>query len=209
MSAPVYPDRVVLSRPGPNGATPVGDATTPLVVTSQVGGAVVSETNPQPVKTNGYKSTVSITRPNDATPYTVGDAVGDTGGSAIQAFLLIGPTAGHVILTGAMLEIDVAAIPAGMSSFRLHLYDAAPDAIADNAPWDLSSAGDRGKYLGYLDIRAPSDLGSTLIALEENANLHRKLATGSTTIWGVLQTLAAWTPAANTVIKTTLRGLQP
>ena len=39
-----------------------------------------------------------------------------------------------------------------MAAFRLHLYSAAPDVVADNAAWDLASAGDRSKYQGYLDF---------------------------------------------------------
>lgn len=210
MSAPIYPARVVLSSPGPNGGTPVGDATTPLVVSSAVAGAAVSDSNPTPVKSSAFKATVTVTRPANQTPYTAGDAVGDTGGSAILSFASMGLTAGHILLTSLLLELDIAAIPAGMTAFRLHLYDAAPDAIADNAPWDLSSAGDRGKYIGYIDIAQPVDLGSTLVAIEERLGLHKKLAAASTTLYGILQTIGGFTPAANSeVYKLTLRSLTP
>lgn len=168
-----------------------------------------------PVNANGYKSTVTITRPANTTAYTAGDAVGKAdantaanAGDAILQFTNIGPSGGHVILTGVMLEVDLTAVPSGMSAFRLHLYDASPDAILDNAAWDLSSAGDRGKYLGYVDIRVPVDLGSTLIALEESLAMHRKLAASSTTIYGVLQTIGAYTPTSGEVYKVTLRALQ-
>lgn len=38
----------------------------------------------------GHTATVTITRPNDTTAYTAGDAIGDTGGSAILTFANIG-----------------------------------------------------------------------------------------------------------------------
>lgn len=227
MATPIYPALVTLAKPGPTG-TPIditdpttpqsvqlsnggaaASAANPVPVQQSVGNAVISDTNPQPTKGVAFKSTVTVTRPANTTAYTAGDVIGDTGGSAILTFASIGLTAGHILLTGLMLEIDITAIPSGMAAFRLHLYDAEPDAIADNAAWDLSSAGDRGKYLGYIDIAAPVDLGSTLIALEERVNIHRKLAAASTTIYGLLQTLAGFTPAANSeVYKVTLRSTQ-
>jgi hypothetical protein len=49
---------------------------------------------------------------------------------------------------------------ASAADYRLHLYDAAPDAILDNAAWDLPAVGnDRSKYLGFIDIVLPADLG--------------------------------------------------
>jgi hypothetical protein len=207
MAAGLYPQRVVLSRPGPNGLTPMGDATTPLVVTNQTGGAEVSDTNPQPTKGEGFKATVTVTRPANMTPYNAGDVIGDTGGSAIITLASMGLAGAHIFITSLLLEIDIAAIPAGMAAFRLHLYDAAPDAIADNAAWDLSSAGDRGKYIGYIDIAAPVDLGSTLVAQENRLFDHKKLAAASTTLYGLLQTIVGFTPAANSeVYKLTVRS---
>lgn len=228
MASPVYPTKVVLCKPGPDGtpidptsaATPQSvqlsqgnaavSAANPVPTQPSIGNAVVSDSNPVPTKPTGigYKVTVTVTRPANVTPYTAGDAIGDTGGSAILSFAGIGPSAGHIIITGALLEIDVNALPAGMTGFRAHLYDASPDAIADNAAWDLSSAGDRGKYLGYIDIRTPTDLGSTLISQEEAIGAHRKLAAASTTLYVVLQTIGGFTPAANSeVYKLTLRAI--
>lgn len=180
MSAPIYPTRVTLCNPGPDGSA-----------------------------VSGFSATVTITRPANTTPYNAGDAIGDTGGSAILTFDPIGPAGGHIIITGAMLELDIAALPAGMTGFRAHLYDDTPGAIADNAAWDLSSAGDRGKYLGYIDIRTPSDLGSTLLAQEDALVTHRKLKASTTSLKVILQTIGGFTPAANSeVYKLTLRAVQ-
>lgn len=215
MATPIYPQLVTLAKPGPTG-TPIDptDPTTPQSVQLSQGNVAVGDSNPVPVKGVGYKSTVTITRPSNTTAYTAGDVVGqaDSGtpanaGTAILEFASIGPSAGHIVITGLLLEIDVNAVPAGMTTFRLHLYDAAPDAILDNAAFDLSSAGDRGKYLGWIDVRVPVDIGSTLIAIEDGLSIHRKLATASTSIFGVLQTIGAYTPSSGAVKKLTLRAV--
>jgi hypothetical protein len=86
-----------------------------------------------------------------------------------------------------------------MSSFTLHLYDATPTAITDNLAWTLLLA-DGGKYLGSIQFSTPVDLGTTLIYWLENINIKRKLATGSTSIYGQLVTDAGWTPGSEDVI---------
>ena len=102
------------------------------------------------------------------------------------------------VIYGASLEIDVAAIPTGMAGFRLHLYDAAPTAIADNAAYDLPS-GDRAKYIGYLTFLTPVDLVSTLWAKDDGERLGGRLATGSVALYGILETLGGYTPTASAV----------
>jgi hypothetical protein len=41
---------------------------------------------------NAYRSIATITRPSNATAYTAGDVVGDTGGSAIISLTAAGPS---------------------------------------------------------------------------------------------------------------------
>ncbi len=153
-------------------------------------------TERQPVTSLGYKSQITITRPSDTTGYAIGDVVGDTNGSAILTFTSIGPTNDFTFITGADFRMNLAAVPSGMTSFRLHLYDAAPDAIADNAPWVLSSAGDRAAYLGYVDIGAPLAAGgSTLFVQTPDLAKQVKLLTGSS-LFGLLVTNGTWTPTS-------------
>lgn len=185
----------------------------------QVRDSLVSDTNPYPVvlgaptatNTSGYKSSVSITRPSNTTAYTGGDALGiaDAGtpanaGSAILTFANIGPAGGFILITETRLEIDVSSVPLGMTSFRLNLYDASPDAILDNAAWDLSSSGDRGKYLGYLDLGTPIDIGSTLYVQTTQNIKQVKLATSSSSLYGVLVTNGGYTPSSGAVKVVTL-----
>ena len=149
------------------------------------------------------KVSASQTRPDNTTAYAALDVVGRDPAANIE-FANVHPTAGGAfVVLGARLRIDVAAIPAGMSSFRLHLYDAAPTAIADNAVYNLPS-GDRAKYLGVIEISGVQDIGDTLFAQADEVNFTGKLAAASTTLYGILQTVGAFTPTAQAVKTITL-----
>ena len=148
-------------------------------------------------------STVTITRPDNTTAYTAGDVVG-TSPAANYEFANILPTAGdHFYITDAKIEVEKSSVPAGMTTFTLHLYDAAPTAIADNSAWQLLLA-DGGKYLGSIQFTTPVDLGTTLISFLSQINIKRKLASGATSIYAQLETDGAWTPASEDVINITL-----
>lgn len=156
------------------------------------------------VKGIGSAPSVSFTRPNNTTAYAANDVVG-TDAATNMTFTNCAVTAGtHIIITGLTLEIDVNAVPAGMSGFRLHLFNAAPTAITDNSAFNLIAA-DRSKYLGNIAIDAPSDLGDTIWVDMTNVNKKVRLLDNSTTLYGVLETLAAFTPSAVTVKKVTLQ----
>lgn len=143
--------------------------------------------------TTGYSAQVTITRPANQTPYTGLDVVG----GAIE-FTNMGPSGGQIKITSADLRIDVAAVPAGMTTFRLHMYNVTPpSALADNAAWDLP-AGDRASYLGFIDILTPVDVGSTL-SIQTDA-LNRQVKLSGTSIFAYLVTTAGYTPAANSEV---------
>lgn len=161
----------------------------------------------------GYTSAVTFTRPANVTAYTAGDVIGvadvsvaANAGSAIHEFTSIGPSGGTVLITAADLRIDVAAVPAGMTTFRLHLYDASPTAILDNAAWDLP-AGDRTAYLGYIDLAQMADVGSTLYVQNDQVNKQFKLASGSTSLYGQLVTNGGYTPSSAAVKRLRLSGM--
>lgn len=140
------------------------------------------------------KSQPTVTRPANATPYTAGDVVGGV------VFFSGIPSDTDLLITSAALRIDVAAIPSGMTSFRIHLYDRAPaSAIADNAAWDLPS-GDRDGYLGFVDVGSPADLGSTLFAQTDGVNKTVAPALGSVGLYGYIVTSGGFTPAGNSEV---------
>lgn len=129
---------------------------------------------------------------------TAGSITTGTAGSAILTFSKAGNDGSFIRITDVNLRADVAAIWGSSGAFRLHLYSSSPAAVVDNAAFNLVSA-DRSKYLGYLDIAAPVDAGDTLYSLNKDINKVVRLAAGSTTLYGVLQTIAGYTPAASEV----------
>ena len=151
----------------------------------------------------GKTVSASQTRPNNTTAYAALDVVGQDSAANMVFSNVITDEGGTFVIFGARLRIDVAAIPAGMSSFRLHLYNAAPTAIVDNAAYNLP-AGDRAKYLGYVEISGVLDICDTLWIQATGVNFVGKLAAGSTSLWGILQTVSAYTPTASVVKTVTL-----
>ena len=153
----------------------------------------ISATNSDGSATFGYSAQVAVTRPANQTPYAALDVVG----GAFELPLL-GPSGGQIQIKSSDLRIDVSAVPAGMTTFRLHMYSVTPpSALADNAPWDLP-AGDRASYLGYLDLGTPVDIGATLTVQTDNINRQVKLA--GTSIFAYLVTTGGFTPAANSEV---------
>jgi hypothetical protein len=154
-----------------------------------------------------YRAAVTITRPSNTTAYTAGDVVGDTGGSAIITLPSIGPSGGYVLVQSVSLVFSDAAVISGMAAFRLHFYSASPTAIADNAAFDLAS-GDRGAYMGFVDIPAPQDMGSSLFTQADYSGRLIKLAAASTTLYAELETRGAYTPASASTIEVRVATLE-
>ena len=154
-----------------------------------------------------YRSVVTITRPSNATAYAAGDVVGDTNGSAILTFTNAGPSGGFVLLQSISLVFSDSSVPAGMGSFRLHLYSTAPSAIADNAAFDLLS-GERANYMGFIDITTPQDFGSSLYTQVDYPGRLIKLATGSTSLFAELETRGAYPPVSASTIAVRMNLLE-
>ena len=156
-----------------------------------------------------YRSVATFTRPGDTTAYLAGDVVGASG-TAIQTLSGIGPANGYVIIQSVEFFINATSVPAGMGSFRAHFYTASPTAIVDNAAFDLVS-GDVGSYVGYVDLPAPQDLGSTLYTQTDYPGRLIQLASGQTSLFCEVQTINAYTPASGTLhtlrVKTVEAGL--
>lgn len=158
----------------------------------------------------GFSSQVTFTRPANITAYAAGAVVGAAdatvpanAGSAVHEFTNIGPAGSLVRLHSAMLQLRTAAIPAGMTSFTLHLYSAAPTAALDGAAWDLVSAQDRDGYLGSVSFTV-SDVGSTLFSSVDGLNKVVKLAAGATSLFAELVTVGAHTPVSGMVTRMAL-----
>jgi hypothetical protein len=142
-----------------------------------------------------------ITRPANTTAYTAGDVVGG-------AFRLLPNVANipgaEVLVTTTGLRIDIAAVPAGMTSFTLHCYKKTPpSAFADNAVWVLSAA-DRAEYLGAIALGSPAVQGATspvtLYVGADQVNKHLKLDPTETTLHCYLVSNGGFTPGANSEV---------
>lgn len=141
---------------------------------------------------------VSITRPNNATPYGASDVIGAA--AAALTFPTMGPTGGgEVLITSACVEYHVASVPAGMTTLSLHLYGATPpSALADNATFDLP-AGDRVLHLGKFTTSAIVDEGATLKICNNAINCQVTVPTGGS-LYGYLVTNVGFTPAGNSEV---------
>lgn len=151
-------------------------------------------------------ATISFARTADTNAYTANDVVGPATGSSAAQFIpqlsVLG--AGEVIITSVQLRVDVAAIPGGMSNFRLYLYSGTPpSALGDNAAWDIP-AGDRSVFLGYVDLGAPVDLGSTLYV--EANSVNKQVALTGYGVYGYLVTTGAYTPGSGDVFTITVHA---
>ena len=159
--------------------------------------AAADTTTPVPVAipTSAYDVQTTITRPANVTAYTALDVVG----GAIDLGTL-GPSAKAIMIVGSQLQLDIAAIPSGMTSFRLWLYSVTPpSAIADNGVFsDMLPSGDRASFLGFIDLGTPIDIGSSLYVEQNGINKQVKLA--GTKLFGYLQTTGGYTPAANSEV---------
>lgn len=162
--------------------------------------AVTDNNSSLTVDARAYRAAVDITRPANTTAYTAGDVIGTgSGDDAIITLASIGPSGGFVVVQSIELVLGISAVPSGMTSFRLHFYSAKPTAIADNAAFDVLS-GDRTGYIGYIDLPAPVDLGSTCFTQVDQPGKLIKLASASTSLFVELQTIGGFTPAANSEV---------
>lgn len=180
-----------------------------VTVTTASGSSISVNDNTGSLTVDGkaYRVTTTITRPSNTTAYTAGDVVGSTNGSAILTLSGIGPSGGYVLVQSAALIFSDSTVPAGMGAFRVHVYSTSPTAIADNAPFDLVS-GDRASYMGYVDLSAPQDLGSTIYTQVDYPGRLLKLAAASNTFFVEIETRNAYTPVSASTIELRISALE-
>jgi hypothetical protein len=123
---------------------------------------------------------ISATFTPAATSHTGGDCVGAA--QRLITFANAGTT-GFKVLNSSL---TIASGTTTASAYTLHLYSITPpSAIADDAPWDLTSA-DRAYYLGPVAIAQPADLGGTAFAETQTHQKVIDLPAGSTGLWAYL-----------------------
>jgi hypothetical protein len=142
----------------------------------------------------------SYTRPNDTNAYAANDVIADSTASPTNLSISTGMAKGSsIMITSARIRVDGhSSLPAGIGNFRVALFSSAPTAINDNAAFDVISA-DKAKFLDYIDIGTPIDLGSRIFGKTNGINSHIKLASTSNTLYAQLITLGGYTPVAQDV----------
>jgi len=153
-------------------------------------------------------STVTITRPDNATPYSLGDRIcsttgtGDTG----SVFLNLGETMfGNGYVTKCKLFTNASGFTAAL---RLHLYTLASGetistgtTVGDNVAISIPYA-DASKYVGFIDLDTwVSTAGSTFSIVDtERLCFQRGVLRGEVaglgTFVGILEARGAFTPSA-------------
>lgn len=157
-------------------------------------------------------ATLTITRPSNTTGYGAADVIGNAdavtaanAGSAVLAFGKLREGPADVIIHSASIRMSNSTVPASMTTLVLHLFNAAPDAILDNAPFALS-AGDRGKYLGSITFTPAVVTGGTMLFHAVNPDLQLALVDGQSSLWGQLVTTAGHTPVSASTFTITINA---
>ncbi len=164
-------------------------------LTTALGAIGTLTTNALSVRSQGgYKGTFTVTRAANQTPYTANDVVGGA-----LTIATVGPTSGDILIMSLKLMLNITALPAAMTSFRLYLYNATPpSAIADNSPFTAGTS-DTAVMVGYIDNIVPTLIGTGTSAVQAqiDAILKQVRMPAGTSLFAYLVTNGAFTPAAN------------
>lgn len=159
-------------------------------------------------------SEVTLTRPADTTAYAANDAVSNsTSAPALLQFSNVLPLAGADGLIVAARCMTNQSTFTG--SLRLHLFKtSAPTPINDNSPQTVLWAN-RAVRIGYIDFAGfttggtGSDCAITLGTFPGSGNaLPVELDSGQTSLWGMVETRGAFTPASGQQFFFALKTLQ-
>lgn len=147
-----------------------------------------------------------FTRPSDTTAYAANDVVSDsTSTTTLQALLLAGRVTGEGgYITGIRVATDKKSIT---PRIRVHLWNVAGATVAaDNAQWkDLYA--DSSKRVGYIDLPAMitgADSTNSDNSRALDLALRVPYTCAATSLFYVLETLDAFTPASGQKFTVTL-----
>jgi hypothetical protein len=165
------------------------------------------------------KADADITRPNNATAYAAGGAIGDASNCVFTFSSFFRQAGATGLLTNARLVINKAAItvPSGIQ-IRGHIFNATPSSppAADQADY-LSLLANSDAKLGNVDFTnfvtgvtgsSKSDIIESYGTLCTAGPLPLKAAAADTKLFMVLASLGAWTPIASMVFRPYLMAEQ-
>lgn len=146
-----------------------------------------------------------FTRPADIVAYAVKDVVGD---GTVRSFT-IGDVNGQSGIIKKAILISNDKTLAGQ--FRVHIYNTAITAIADNTSNTILYAN-KESYVGFIDFAAMAteDTASTAsFSISTGLNIGYVLASSDTRLYYVLETLSVFTPVASTAFYIELESTIP
>ena len=160
-----------------------------------------SESHIGMVTGNAASSSVELTRPADTSAYAALDSIADSTSSptvVLQFTNLTRVTGGRALITKAILRTDQKTCTA---RFRLHLFRSAPTAINDNSPY-LKLYANNSIFLGTITFAAlatedptNSTTADTQCVPGDGSGCPLEVSSATTDIYGLLETLDAFTPA--------------
>jgi hypothetical protein len=140
--------------------------------------------------TMGYPLGVSGVGSATFTPAAASHTNGDVTGG-VQEIKHMGTPGARVVIQSASMLIKGGTIET--TAWALHLFDAVPTTIADDAAFDIASA-DMDLYQGFVTIPQVVDYGAALWI--ESHNIGKMVRLKGTSLWGYLVNGTTLTPAA-------------
>jgi hypothetical protein len=161
-----------------------------------VGGTAVSSSNPLPVGGKSVQKSASFTRPSDTTAYAAYDSIADstTAPTLLSFANCANAVGGQGYIVKARLLTNQKTCTA---RFRLSFYHTAPSPVNDNAPKPMLYAN-KDKLIGRIDLDPcnTEDTTSDAAYALSTTLLPYVCAAADTTIYCILTTLDAFTPAS-------------
>jgi len=142
-------------------------------------------------------SSVSFIRPNNVTAYDAKDAVANnaTGAEVLLFVNAAAKNGGSGYITKVRLFTSQST---NVAIYRLQLYSSAPTAVNDNAAFTLL-IGNQAKRVGFIDVGPANTEGTgsdSANAMNADVRMPFVCAAADTKLYGILETLTAFTPAA-------------
>ena len=156
----------------------------------------VSSSNPLPVGGKSVQKSASFTRPADTTAYAANDAIADsTSEPTLLSFANCANAnggQGYIVKTRLLTNQKTCT-----ARFRLSFYHTAPSPVNDNAPKPMLYAN-KDKLIGSIDLDPckTEDTSSDAAYALSTALMPYVCAAADTTIYCILTTLDAFTPAS-------------
>lgn len=163
-----------------------------------------------------FTASAAFTRPADTTAYTAGDRVADaTAAAAVLEFTSVARATGEAVRI-ERVRLRKTGTSLTNASFRVHLFRTLPTvSVSDNGVFNASNVlalADIAGYVGSVDVTMDkaATIGARGVGVPTTGSgitCEAAGATGHTTsLWAVIEALAAYTPASAETFTVTLEA---